>query len=213
MPAVVGIPSPERGEAANHGTSTMSGNSNYVATLSGRRSNLEPILTPKTELRKQEAATDQGNSNRTACLDNVYDPQFASGGNNGRCGGSSIKERADEQLPLVSQRLRSPSGARLPEEGKLHGIHDGADGDARSAGGAIGEDEGFDAGDGESREGGRGTTLLTGCLLPMKILKDERVRTPLFVYVLISVRKACPGLLTTIILYRTCDVYSEVVWL
>ncbi|CAM9442411.1 unnamed protein product, partial [Laminaria digitata] len=51
---------------------------------------------------------------------------------------------------------------------------------------SIGEDEGVDAGSGESREGRRRIAFLRECLLPMKLLEEKRVRTVMFVYALFS---------------------------
>lgn len=151
-----------------------------VTTLSGCRCGFEHILTPKADHGIEEVPADKGGSSSVTCVYNGYDPQLASGGNNDGCNGNSVQVVPDERLPLVWQR----SGARKLEGGELRSAHDGAGGNAKSIGGR----EGADAGGGEIRGGGGRRAFLTECLLPMKLLKQKRVRTAMLVYVLVSVR-------------------------
>lgn len=153
--------------------------------MSGCRRGFEPIPTPKADLAIQEVAADKGGSSSATCVNNGYDPQLASGGNNDGCNGNNVQVVPDERLPLVWQR----SGARKLEGGEFRSAHDGPGGNAES----IGEGEGADAGGGEIRGRGSRRAFLTECLLPMKLLKKKRVRTAMLVYVLVSVRWACSG--------------------
>lgn len=177
----------------------------FAVTLSGCRHDFKRISTPKAELHSQDTATTKERSTSTTCLDHGYDPQIANGGNHGGSDGSSVQERADERLPLVQQQLL------VLESGELRSTHGGSGGKTPSEGEGIAEGEGFDACGGESLQGGGGMPFWTGCLRPLKLLKEERVGTPIFVYVLISVRRDGSGPLTMTLRYSRSDVYSEFV--
>lgn len=179
----------------------------FVVALSGCRRVFEPIPTTEAEIHSQEATADKEGGVEMTPLDNANDLQFASGGRGRATAGSggetepvtvgdsegfkssNVQARANDRLPLIQQRLRSPSRARELEGAELRSVNDGARRYARSTRDSTGEGEGVDAGSGESREGGRRIAFLRECLLPMKLLEEKRVRTVMFVYALFSVRR------------------------
>ena len=171
-------------------TLTCTGSYVFVAILSGCRRGFESISKPMAELPSQEAAAEEGENGSTPCLTNGYDPQLARGGNNGGCNGSSVEARAHERLPLVRQGLGSPNGERELKGGELCSVHGGAGKTARSGEGGAVEGEGIDAYGGESGGGGSRMAFLTQCLSPIKLFSEKRVRTFLFLYAFVSVRRA-----------------------
>ena len=162
--------------------------------------------TPEAKFHIKEEAAGESVGARSTSLSNGYDPQLANGGvtgamannggdsgcltvvNNVGSNGSSIQAHVDERLPLVEQRLGSPSGGR-DLEAELRGADYGASGNARSASGGIEEGERVvDASSAERPAGWRKVDVLHECLLPMKLFEQKQVRMVLFVYVLFSVR-------------------------
>lgn len=143
------------------------------------------------ELRSVEAPVDECGEVGMTHLENTYNIQRASGEKGGErvgsgsttehvtVGGNSgysrnnVQARADERLPFVQQRSRSPSGGLGLNVGELRSVQTGID---------------------KRRGGGRSNAMLRECLLPMKLLEEQRVRTVMFVNVLFSVRTmvSCP---------------------
>ncbi|CAM9131751.1 unnamed protein product, partial [Laminaria digitata] len=171
-------------EYAGKATRRMSAQALFVATLSGCRHGFEPVPTAKADLHIQEVTADKRGGIKTTRIDISYDPQLANGGGGGatsgsggkiesetvgkkRSNGSSAKARADERLPLAPQPLKSSSRARELEGGEMRSVQEAGSG---------GETWG------EKKTG----AFLRECLVPFRLLAEQRVRSILLAYSLFS---------------------------
>ena len=174
-----------------------------VHPLSGCRRGFESIPTAKAKLHNQAAVADESEGVQTSCLDIGYNPQLANGGVGGRNvasgagdkrereivgsgsggnGNRSVRAGAEERLPLVRQSFGSSSGERALEGQGVRSVYNGAH-DQIVVGGVGG------GGGGVSRGEGRRAAFLREVLLPLNLLKEQRVRTIMFAYVLFAVRR------------------------